>query len=695
MSDRETFSAPAGPGRGLPARRRAGDEPFIPVGATTVFGNLPGSEDEADSPPVIQAEWALWGKDEQQTALHVLRCSKGALNDDDFREIFTRYATGVKEDLPQYTAYWIPADGTKRRPAYLAVGIHELADQDPARSGGRRRHVEGRIVEYIRLFCVKYDDVAESEASYTGLVNAVRDIQLLPGQSDPIQLRLPVPRDPPATGGPAEQAAWLLLTQRPVCVLDADHVPADQRLAFIDEVLEALPFGLRATLSASTWASPTARDLKLRLFFSSARRDSRSRTCHVSWLHPDQFDIPDGEFEAAEFYAAWLQEAKTPARALLSTIKAPVRFADDDINWALGQLPRNKTIEETFAELSASLRAPDQRAVSAALKPLKPYLKRPVNPADREVYRSLVEQHQLLGEYPGLHASTRVSLHKTLLQLAYGDSVSYAAYCGIERAAGGAFGDKLHGLLLRSGSLTTLPCILASDAGRGYPERDREVMAVLSGQGTGPKQVLAELDQLIRTIQPAHRPALDAFALRYLAAHTADPREELKRRGYLSSFFARAYPENPQRQQQRLEITLRLVYGTREAAHKDILTQRDILEVFSRTPVRIEGPIEEAVKSLAHPRLRSFVEREARYARMIQDGQGEHVAKLRQAHRRRISFPRPTAPLRRPQVRHPSEGPPATFWMVPKKTFKGAGLFLAGLILVCFVVWVILQAGGG
>ena len=669
------------------------DEPFVPAGAETVSVNIPTAVDEMAAAPVLQAEWALWGKEEQRTALHVLRCSKGALTGDDFLEIFTRYATGMKEEFPQYSVYWIPADEKQRRPPYLAVGIHEMADPDPARAGGRRRHVAGRIVEYIRLFCFRYADVAEFEASYAGLVSAVRDIQLVPGRSDPLQVPLPLAGDPSAAGGPAERVASLLLTQRPVCVLDADHVPVAQRLAFIDEVMSLLPFGLRATLSASTWASPTAQDLKLRLFFSSARRDSSSRTCHVSWTRPDHSTVPPGTFEAMEFYGEWLREADTPARALLSSIKDPVRFADDDISWTLGQLPRNKTLAETFAELSASLRAGDQGAVSMALKPLKPYVKRPVDPADRKVYRSLVEQHQLLTDHPELHASTRVSLHKTLLKLAYGDTVSYAEYCGIERAAGGQPGKRLQTVLLGGSSLTPLPCILTAKAAPGYP--DSEVMSELARQGFGPKRLLSDLDQQIEAILPGHRRVLDDFVLRYLWSHGADPQEELKKRGYLSAFFTRAYPDDARRQQQRLQFTLRLVYGNGEPADDDLLSQRDIVEVFSRTRLRTAGPIEDAVKSLAKPKLRHFIEQEAMYARMTQDGQGAAAAELRHANRHRVTLPRPTVPLPRRPARHPSEGLPATFLMVPTKNIKAVGFAVLGAAAVIAVVYLAVHLAGG
>ncbi len=165
------------------------DETIEPTGDITRLFNVSQPEADGDPPPAVIAEWALWGKDEKQTAYHVLRCSEGVLAADDFREIITRYGLGVKPDLPQYTVCWIP--GPHGRPEHIAVGIHELADPDPQRSGGRSRHVGGRVVEYVRLFCVRYTDLAELAPTYAELVAAVKDYQLPAGDATPLRIELP------------------------------------------------------------------------------------------------------------------------------------------------------------------------------------------------------------------------------------------------------------------------------------------------------------------------------------------------------------------------------------------------------------------------------------------------------------------------------------------------------------------------
>ena len=117
---------------------------------------LPQDTDpEANRQLVIAAQWALWGKEAHETGAHVLRCSTGPLRTKDFAEIITRYTPGDLDVLPQYTISWIP--DANREPEYVALGIHEFASTDPARSDGRsHRDAAGRAIVFVRLFCVRY-----------------------------------------------------------------------------------------------------------------------------------------------------------------------------------------------------------------------------------------------------------------------------------------------------------------------------------------------------------------------------------------------------------------------------------------------------------------------------------------------------------------------------------------------------------
>ncbi|MGH3247488.1 MAG: hypothetical protein ACRDOI_14945, partial [Trebonia sp.] len=265
----------------------------------------------------ILAEWALWGKEGDETSYHVLRCSGGGLREKDFSEVITRYSPGELEGLPQYTVSWIP--GVNREPEYIALGLHELAPADPRQAAGRsRKDAAGRDIVFVRLFCVRYTELAEHVLAYQDqvigyldLMKAVAGIQLPAGRTE--QVRITLPDDPSSIFGrgtfrkQAEQVAAMLLTGRQVCVLGADDVKVAERLRFIDTVMAMLPYGLRATMSAATSASSTSQDLKLRLFFAGVPRAGgrlasgrpRGEDFLVEWGKLDEIDIAD---QAAGLY---------------------------------------------------------------------------------------------------------------------------------------------------------------------------------------------------------------------------------------------------------------------------------------------------------------------------------------------------------------------------------------------------------
>jgi hypothetical protein len=295
----------------------------------------------------LTAEWALWGKLAADTHYSVLDCSSGALTAGDFDQIIRRYAPGTPDRLPQYTVAWTPAE-VDGGPALVAIAVHEHAPYGTAQQDGRPRYdAVGREIVFVRLFCVPYASLAEHEVCYAELLNAIERQQLPPraaATAAPVTIRIP-PRQPaqPIAGPAAELAevvAALLLTDAQICVVGADMVPTTDRLAFIDSVLSLLPYGLRATLSASTWASSTAQDLKLRLYFADVARHDGGRTRHVWWEQSDPAGFPDPDSEAARLYLDWLRHAGPRARLLLAGQTAPLRFTGTDIRQMVAALPR-------------------------------------------------------------------------------------------------------------------------------------------------------------------------------------------------------------------------------------------------------------------------------------------------------------------------------------------------------------------
>jgi hypothetical protein len=615
------------------------DETIEPTGDITRLFNVSQPEADGDPPPAVIAEWALWGKDEKQTAYHVLRCSEGVLAADDFREIITRYGLGVKPDLPQYTVCWIP--GPHGRPEHIAVGIHELADPDPQRSGGRSRHVGGRVVEYVRLFCVRYTDLAELAPTYAELVAAVKDYQLPAGDAAPLRIELPTADQAAVPGqGPhpelAAEVAVLLLTGRPVCILNADQVPVTGRLAFIDGVLSLLPYGLRATLSASTWASSNAQDLKFRLFFASAPRDDGGRTIHLAWDQGHRTKLEPGRYEAADLYQDWLHRAGPGAIAALSSMGAPVRFAESEIRERITTLPSDRTVAQTLSDLDASIRGANGPVVSEQVKRLKRFVAAASRkPEDRAVYQSLIARYGLFADHLKLHGSTKKSLYITLLRLAYDEPLSYADYCQIEDSVAGGPGWALHTVLLNT-RINVLPFVLAAEAG---PVRSDVLMDSLESYQWRPVDLLDFLDRDIDAIRPRHRKTQLDFAVRYLRARDESARQVLMDRGYLSGLLDRAFPGDQRSQQNRLEAILTFVYG-------HALSRVQITEVFEQPALAPTKAVEAAVAGLAPPKARRFIEESVSYARLSRAGYAEEAALLRSSSRRRLS----AAPEDRPPV---------------------------------------------
>lgn len=642
---------PQAPGHDdTPAARSAGPDDDGTVGpGEALTAALDAGQPAEEAPPLtLLAEWALWGKDERNTGYHVMRCSKGQLADDNFSEIITRYGSGVKSNLPQFTVCWIP--DPDRNPEYLAIGIHEVIEPGSPSAGGRSRNVGGRVVEYVRMFCFRYADVAEFEASYTQLVKAVADTPLDTslvdhgGRADlKLQVDLPPGLEPPDPSGAerqlAQDVALALLTGSPVCVLDADGVPAERRLAFIDLVLSLLPFGLRATLSASTWARTTLQELKLRLYFSNAPREDNGRTWHVSWVRPGQVRIPEGH-AAARLYQEWLREAGPGAIEDLTHKRDPIRFIEADERQMLASLPNDKTIAETLEELSAKLRAVDRPAVSAIVRRLRRYLASPQSPADRTIYRSLILKHRLFRDHAKIHGNVKSSVYKTLLSLGFEERLSYADYCEIEDSIAGEPGWTLRKVLLQKTRISVLAYVLAATAesGIGYAEL-RDALAL---QNKSAVWLLDILEREMDTIRPRHRKSLTDFTVWYLTRSadltyqwqgTEDPRAVLYSRGYLTDLLNHAFPKDQAEQRDRLSGILTYVYGER-------LGPKQICEIFE-APRLYPGPVlEVTVKGLAPSRRWHLVEQQYHAARIRHGGYANDLTKALQSVR--VSMPWPS-----------------------------------------------------
>jgi hypothetical protein len=522
----------------------------------------------------VVAEWALWGKEAGDLEYRILRCSKGPFGPGDFRGVLNRYTPGDTQVLPQYTVCWIPDENAHER--YLAIAIHELADLNPRRSGGRVRSARGREIEYIRLFCVRYTEMAQNQLGYAELLESVLGYQLPAGRTSPIKVELletEPPSFPPSVSALAENAATLLLTGQPVCVLGAERATAEDRLRFIDQVMWLLPYGLRATMSAATWASATAKNLKLRLIFTSAERDDGA-TSYLTWGAPMRFDLSAREVTLLRHYVNWLDRGGANAPELVGQIRQMI-----------ANLPRDRPVKDTLEELADALRDGKVLVVRAAVRRLRQRRSRPRSLDERKHYRQEIRRLGLLREHTGVPARTAASVYRVLLELAFGSRLTYANYRDIVQYAGGPPRGLLGREMLKLKFSSFLPWLLTAKSSTELT--DRELVKSLHEQGIEAAAPLTEFCRHLNAVDIADRPAGYDFAVGYLRAYGEDSRAELEGRGYLTQTLERVFPDNQRAQCRRLKETLVFVYGAMlsEEQRSDLLGRTDV----HRTPAFVDA----------------------------------------------------------------------------------------------------------
>ena len=296
----------------------------IPGGFHDEFPEL-GLTAKASGPPVISAEWALWGKEAHETGYHVLRCSKRrAARPGLQRDHHPVLARASSTGLPQYTVSWIP--GADREPEYVAIGIHEPAPADPRPAGRRsRRDAVGREIVFVRLFCMRYADLAEHAASYQDLVRAAQDVQFPVNSGREVGLTLAAAPSPIIARGtareqrnrsrrccsPGDQVCVARRRRRPRrgaaplrrhgrwrCCPTACGPPCPPR--------PGLPAPPRA--SSSGCSSPASPRAGGRLADGRAQAGDRL----VEWANPDDIHVTG---EAALLYQDWLKECGARPRS--------------------------------------------------------------------------------------------------------------------------------------------------------------------------------------------------------------------------------------------------------------------------------------------------------------------------------------------------------------------------------------------
>lgn len=514
----------------------------------------------------VTAEWALWGKRARDAEYHLLGCSDGQVSARVFVDQITRFSPGSADTWPQVT---VSGFLLQQAVNYVALAIHDTAE--------RRHDPAGREIVYTRYFCVPYPELSGGRAGYQDMYSAFAGFW--PAEQDRSAQRFALPRagqssqSAPLAGHRrllAMRVAALLLTGRAVCVLGADGAGTSERLAFLDSVLWLLPYGMRSGLAGATWASSTAYDLNLRLFFADSRRRGNDHV--VSWHQLDHGPVGDPH---ADQYLRWLTSGIQPPEGRLAAVTEPMGFDRHEVVTMLHRLdisyarppssavavaPANPAtlIADVLRECGNRLRGGNPDFLTAELEKLRQFLRFTTSPEDRAHLRHVITSEGLLRPHRSVDKQLQDELYRLLLRLAFKTPLTYAGYCQLEAC----LGEQPHKRLLQAmqpGLLPDLRARLLAVKALGGSELKRQ----LSKLPTMPVPLTAAAaDPDVRT---SHALILCEVAIPALC-DCPDPlalRQSLHDHGYLAPALQRLYPAEPQRQYETLGRLLRAAYEGR------------------------------------------------------------------------------------------------------------------------------------
>ncbi len=403
--------------------------------------------------PTVMVEWAQRGKTASDRGDRLLGWSDGTLGRRNFEEALTRYSPGTLDNLPQVTVGFLPGDGPEQH--YIAIAVHDWAT-------GELRDADRRRIAVTNCFCAPYAELARAAVSYQDMLAACQRTDLpVPGRK-PARVGLAAPLWRPAADDElARQVAALLLTGRPVCVLDANAESAQRRLGFIDAVMSLLPYGMRSRMSAATWTSSTYRGHKFRLFFSDAPRTTEEPDQLVFWGQPARTPLRDAP-DCVRDYLRWLEyQIRQPVPDLAAqTDKAGFTAAEvlrllvrngvasrsrqdvapdeheTELPGPVPPAPRRPApgIADLVSGCADRIASADLAGLRSGIAAIEKCLSRNGSPSPelRARCRAVIAARGLLDQQPGPHQQLAAPLHSVLLRLAFEVPLSYAGYCQLE-----------------------------------------------------------------------------------------------------------------------------------------------------------------------------------------------------------------------------------------------------------------------
>ena len=585
----------------------------------------------------VSAEWALHGKGAEGEGYRLLSCSNGDLSRANFEDALGRFSLGVPETLPQVSVSYLLPAGRHPGGSYLALAIDWFAAAGQHFANGAVPHDEhGRKTAFTSYFCAPYRPLAEYAVTYQDMYRTFSKVTVpaSDGPPQPVTIQTSAAKTP-AIDGLAMYVAPLLLTGKPVCVLDADGTSVGERLRFIDTVMALLPYGFRTRMTAATWAKSTYQNHRFRLYFSNAPRTDQ-QDHKVSWAMPDDVYLRG----QAKEYFDWLADKVDPLNRLasLSELKTDLRFDNTALTkalelvdslqgrrriWSFGQylpqpprpsggdVPQPPTPQPAPGPQPAPL-APDEiaevlrecaeyiaenntaRLKSAAnwlVKQAKadsllkrraevdPALKGQAEAVDqrRKRYRSRIKEYGLLRPH-GLGTRDK-DLYAALLEVAFGRPLSYLGYCQVEQCLGGQPDQHPHAELLhviRDGEMAFETKAIVLYLTR--QERNEKELNKWYGSG--------ELDaaQLVRALaqdwgRPHHARVIADFTLDFLKkAPTRYDQEKLRTALHQQGFLAHAlHMRHPDKEQYQISALTRFI----RAAYPGSLSRQAIGQILT------------------------------------------------------------------------------------------------------------------
>jgi len=420
--------------------------------------------------PVI-AQWALEGKQPDGEDYRILACSTGDLSRRHFEDALGRFQLGELNTLPQVSVSYARL-ATRPGSGYVALAIHWYATEDQRHADGvSQRDNQGRPTAYTSYFCLPYQRLADAAVGYLAMHEALRSVTLNVADGPPKEVPIAMPRSRiPAAEDLAVRVAPLLLTGRPVCVLGAEGTSMLERLEFIDTIMELLPYGFRARMTAATWTRASNRNHRFRLFFSAAPRADEPDYV-VTWgERPELVSVPDRE--AGEYFD-WLQDnigqlarladltselgfsPKCTLQALESVlgVRHRLQFRPRPVSHVPadgpgGPPPQGDIGEETLVYCAEHAELANLTRLRSDITFLKKFAEGEIGEDGRARYRDTIARLGLLR--PGFLGDDKYEerLYGALLRMAFATPLSYEAYCRIEDCAGVAPGDTPHRELL-------------------------------------------------------------------------------------------------------------------------------------------------------------------------------------------------------------------------------------------------------